>query len=440
MIEIIKPEEWTALLYGDEPHFGKYKLSNYAKVVDYDGGKLLLHTISWSLFYLTNEEFDEILDNYELKRCHAVVESDVDEDSIAERAFIGRSESEKVPDYKHLKTYVILTTTACNARCFYCYEEGITFVGMTIKTAEDVVKFIKETSDNKVIQIQWFGGEPLLNTKVIDKITSELLEDGYELNANFVTNGYLLNEKNVAKLEEWRIHSLQITIDGNEERYNKTKNYTVKDDSPFKTVIGNIHRVLDTSKKVRINIRVNATEENINELDELFSYLEEEFKDYMEEGRLRAYIAQEFSLAMKKCDDKREFIDLFRKIKEKHSPNKKFLKRHPLQRCMVDRGDGITISPEGKLYTCEHMIDCSYLGDIYSGITNNDAVSLCHYKGGDNIKFCKESKCRLLPMCLIFKFCPAAQYCRDEDYIKDREEVYSKLMIGQYEKMKNGGE
>ena len=86
------------------------------------------------------------------------------------------------------------------------------------------------------------------------------------------------------------------------------------------------------------------------------------------------------------------------------------------------------------------MIDCSYLGDIYSGITNNDAVSLCHYKGGDNIKFCKESKCRLLPMCLIFKFCPAAQYCKDEDYIKDQEEVYSKLMIGQYEKMKNGGE
>ena len=55
----------------------------------------------------------------------------------------------------------ILTTTGCNARCYYCYEKGIKPQAMDIETAEKVVMFIKDNYHNKPVHLSWFGGEPL---------------------------------------------------------------------------------------------------------------------------------------------------------------------------------------------------------------------------------------------------------------------------------------
>lgn len=40
------------------------------------------------------------------------------------------------PAAKAITNYTILTTTGCNARCFYCYEKGTKPVTMTAETAD----------------------------------------------------------------------------------------------------------------------------------------------------------------------------------------------------------------------------------------------------------------------------------------------------------------
>lgn len=75
--------------------------------------------------------------------------------------------------------YTILTTTDCNARCFYCYEQGLERVNMSRQTALDTAEFIKKTAGKK-IKLHWFGGEPLFNSSVIDIITDELKKSGIE--------------------------------------------------------------------------------------------------------------------------------------------------------------------------------------------------------------------------------------------------------------------
>jgi sulfatase maturation enzyme AslB (radical SAM superfamily) len=37
-----------------------------------------------------------------------------------------------------INRYNILTTTGCNARCFYCFEEGVEIKTMSSRTAEQV--------------------------------------------------------------------------------------------------------------------------------------------------------------------------------------------------------------------------------------------------------------------------------------------------------------
>ena len=68
----------------------------------------------------------------------------------------------------------ILTTSNCNARCYYCYENGIKKEDMSLDTAKKIVELIKEHHKNKRIFINWFGGEPLYNAEIISYISNEL--------------------------------------------------------------------------------------------------------------------------------------------------------------------------------------------------------------------------------------------------------------------------
>lgn len=65
--------------------------------------------------------------------------------------------------------------TACNARCFYCFEEGVNFIPCLWKQLVEVCKFIIGQNKHALkVLIQWFGGERLLNPDVITYITQTL--------------------------------------------------------------------------------------------------------------------------------------------------------------------------------------------------------------------------------------------------------------------------
>ncbi|MFR2168114.1 MAG: radical SAM protein [Coprococcus sp.] len=76
----------------------------------------------------------------------------------------------------------IYPTQACNARCFYCFEQKEQKYWMTEETADEVVDYITRTLsvDNELV-FRWFGGEPLLGEKIIDRIITgvdDFLRDG----------------------------------------------------------------------------------------------------------------------------------------------------------------------------------------------------------------------------------------------------------------------
>ena len=68
----------------------------------------------------------------------------------------------------------ILTTTACNARCEYCYEKGFKIETMTLETANKLVDYILKLPRMDKFYIHWFGGEPLLNENIIDLVMKKV--------------------------------------------------------------------------------------------------------------------------------------------------------------------------------------------------------------------------------------------------------------------------
>ena len=127
---------------------------------------------------------------------------------------------------KELSTFTIFTTTACNARCFYCFEADYKPVHMDLKTAEDVADYIiKHCTKDKQIRLFWFGGEPLCNAKVMDLISNKLRDNGIDFGSSITTNGLLFDSESVRKAkEDWKTTTIQITLDGMNDEHNRRKN------------------------------------------------------------------------------------------------------------------------------------------------------------------------------------------------------------------------
>ena len=111
--------------------------------------------------------------------------------------------------------YTILPTTACNARCYYCFEKGTKVETMTEQTANDVVEFIKKHHGGEKVSILWFGGEPSLCPNRITQISNGLRVNGVKFVSQMISNGYAFDEGLVEEaVNNWNLRFIQITFDG----------------------------------------------------------------------------------------------------------------------------------------------------------------------------------------------------------------------------------
>lgn len=275
------------------------------------------------------------------------------------------------PNYlETLSHFTILSTTKCNARCAYCYENDLSEKhDMSIDTANDVAEYIIEHANPNIpLSLEWFGGEPLTNPDVIDIITSKVRSSGFNPFVRMVSNGYLFNDNMIKRANRiWGLSEVQITLDGYGEHYNKTKRYVYPDDpNPFETVINNIHNLL--KHNINVTIRLNCGVHNYKNLIELVNYLSEEFKGV---NGFSVYAWEIFSNGPRPEDKAEIFFDCLDQVDTTIcdsglvTPN--YIENGIKSgHCLVDNGNGAIINVDGKLCLCEHFLEGDSYGDIYN--------------------------------------------------------------------------
>ena len=192
-----------------------YRLMTYVVQQPVADGVLLYNTLTCSLVLLTPDEAADITMQQELIDRWFLVPQAHDDQRLCRQ--VRQMAALLKPAAKAITSYTILTTTGCNARCFYCYEKGTKPVAMTAETADKVVRYIVKHRDDEKVKISWFGGEPLVNAKVIDQICTELREQGVPFRSTMTSNGYLFDADMVQRARDlWQLRSVQITLDGTE--------------------------------------------------------------------------------------------------------------------------------------------------------------------------------------------------------------------------------
>lgn len=403
----------------------KYKLSQYNIYKANDDKVIVFNTLSGALVLLNDSEYNDLLCINTSEKDEALIKEWLHLGLVAEESF---DETELLNYCRFRDTftksnaiYRILTTTSCNARCFYCYEENYERKTMDTETAKAVSRFIVNNSRNlHSITLNWFGGEPLLNPKVITLITNDVTEglkgSKTKINASLITNASLFSDELIETAKtQWRISNVQITFDGLKEEHEKRKNYINFPQSYEKTldVVGKL-----LLKEINVSIRLNYDKNNVEDIQKLIPFIRKRFG---ENTHLHCYAYPLFNRASNPIDalikkDEVAYYDsvITHSLMESGFYNaQRVLKSRRTTGCFAVLPNSFVINANGDLYKCSmNMKDESKsVGNVYRHVDLSEQfIEWCNPILQD-----KCNDCVALPLCQ--GGCRAAQKSNtDENY------------------------
>lgn len=412
----------------------KYSLSIYNIIEKYGENYIIFNTLSRAVVLLNEEELSVLknIKNIDLSnpliieciKLHFIVDSSVDEVN----RYLQIYNFNKIinASSKKINTFKIYTTTHCNARCFYCFEEGIKKENMSDETIDAVIKYIYNNKAEK-IKLYWFGGEPLCNQKVINKICADLKSNDVDFESTIISNSYLFDSDLINKAVcDWNLTFVQVTLDGYGEEHNIRKAYVNPNADPFMKTIENIHLLKNAG--VRIIVRLNFDKNNFENIKKLIMFLKNEFVDFKNVTVSPVLLIDNCFMHKTESvspdlNESNEYLlelqEMLYKEKMLHfSPLENRLRTH---KCMADSEQSVTISTDGKFFTCQNCEEEMCYGNIYDGVTNIELLNSWRKNYSVREK-CK--KCPFLPECTPFDKCPVERdFCVNNNRYRIRKKM-----------------
>ena len=407
-----------------------YRLMNYVVQQPVNDGVLLYNTLTCSLVLLTPDEAADITAQPELIDRWFLVPQEHDDRKacreIRQMAALLKSADQSITQY------TILTTTGCNARCFYCFEKGMKRVTMTAETASKVVRYIVAHRGDKKVELRWFGGEPLVNAKVIDQICTELREQGVPFFSWMYSNGYLFDADMVRRAKDlWQLHHVVITLDGTEQTYNRVKDYVYRGVNAFERVLQNIGML--TAAGIHVDIRLNVDKHNMGEMAALVELLHQRFGT---NEHLTVYSMQLYG--EHSPEDNAELFAQRMQL-EQQLMQYGFRGQWGVRRdikgncCSADNDGSVVIAPDGHLGKCEQYIDSEFFGHIDSE-ERNEAVLRKFKERRADIEAC--ATCFYYPQCNRNRLVMCKKYNCTPEYRQERLHETTEGMKSEYERYK----
>ena len=334
-----------------------YKASKFNIVSRTKERTIIYNTLYSSLTRLSNEEF-EMFSN-------GIIHDKKLMQEFIRQGILVRDDSDELEQYNRYTYYAnlygkfmphitITPTMECNAKCFYCYEEGVRCGKMHEKSIQSIIGFLETLDCSKGIGLTWFGGEPLLNQEWMDTFSNELKEVGIEFTAFMITNGSRIDDSVIKKMKnDWNIHNVQITLDGCFDEYMRRKAYIDENDTVYYKVLKSIGKMADygISVQVRMNIDKNNRGSILQAVKDI-AFL------YKENNKVKCYPA--FLTGSSEPLTEREKVEFVKQMiefaKNKFDVNEYLYRLPRTKACYFNQKNAFSIDVNGNVYTCEHML------------------------------------------------------------------------------------
>lgn len=263
----------------------------------------------------------------------------------------------------------------CNLRCKYCFADTGEFHGdrgiMSADVGKRAIDFVIANSGaRKNIEIDYFGGEPLMNFGVVKEITEYAKKQGELHNKNFrftiTTNGLLLNE-DIKQYINTNMSNVVLSIDGTKETNDRVR-YRIDGSGSYDTIVPKFQDIAESRDQDNYYVRGTFTAYNLNFADDVIHMADLGFKQTSVEPVVAPY-EEDYALTHDHIPTVfAEYEKLAKEYVKRRKEGKGFnffhfmvdLEQGP---CVIKRLSGcgagheyIAVTPDGDIYPCHQFV------------------------------------------------------------------------------------
>ena len=156
------------------------------------------------------------------------------------------------PRKPYVKALCLHVAHTCNLNCSYCFASQGNFHGeravMTAETARAALDFlVRESGSHYNLDVDFFGGEPLMNWDVVKETVryGRQLEKEHNKNIRFTltTNGVGLNDE-IIEFANREMHNVVLSLDGRKEVHDRFRR-TINDQGSYDLIVPKFQKLVE---------------------------------------------------------------------------------------------------------------------------------------------------------------------------------------------------
>ena len=358
---------------------------------------------------------DRLAEKYPLEELEEALE-DVQELIDREQLFTEDIYKEYVADFKKRKTVVkalcLHIAHDCNLACRYCFAEEGEYHGrralMSYEVGKKALDFLIANSGNRQhLEVDFFGGEPLMNWNVVKQLVeygrSQEKEHNKKFRFTLTTNGVLLNDE-IMEFCNREMSNVVLSLDGRKEVNDKMRPFRNGTGS-YDLIVPKFQTFAESRGDRDYFVRGTFTHENLDFSKDVLHFADLGFKKMSVEP----VVAEPSEPYAIREEDLPQILEEYDKLAAEYVKRWKEGKGFTFFHFMVDLKQGpcvakrlsgcgsgteyLAVTPWGDLYPCHQFVGKEefLLGNVDSGITNTavrDEFKLCNVYAKEKCRDC----------------------------------------------------
>lgn len=323
---------------------------------------------------------------------------------------------EYITDFKKRQTVVkalcLHIAHDCNLACKYCFAEEGEYKGhrelMSYEVGKKALDFLIENSGSRRnLEVDFFGGEPLMNWQVVKDLVAYGREQEKIHNKNFrftlTTNGVLLND-DIMDFANKEMANIVLSIDGRKDVHDYMRP-SRNGKGSYDLIVPKFEKVAESRNQTNYYVRGTFTRNNLDFSEDVLHLADLGFKQISVEPVVSL---PEEPYAIRE-EDLPKIYEEYDKLAKEMIKRKKEGKGFNFFHFMIDLTGGpcvakrlsgcgsgteyLAVTPWGDLYPCHQFVgeDEFLLGNVFEGIKNTtccDEFKLCNVYAKDKCRDC----------------------------------------------------
>ncbi len=300
----------------------------------------------------------------------------------------------------------------CNLACRYCFAEEGEYHGRRAMMSYEVGKkaldfLIANSGSRRNLEVDFFGGEPLMNWQVVKDLVAYGREQEKKFNKHFrftvTTNGVLLNDE-IQDFINKEMDNVVLSLDGRKEINDKMRPFRNGKGS-YDLIVPKFQKLADSRNQERYYIRGTCTRNNLDFSNDILHYADLGFKQMS----IEPVVGVETDPYAIREEDLPQIFEEYDKLAKVMIEREKEGKGFNFFHFMIDLEGGpciykrlsgcgsgteyLSVTPWGDLYPCHQFVgqDEFLMGNVDEGITKPeiaDEFRSCSVYSKDKCRNC----------------------------------------------------